>query len=121
MRKRVLVFCQGPKTAQEKRDTEVLIKQWNRELEPILQEEWELSNRLRRLNLRQLPGQKPTWRWNKSTGKLTREKSKRGIDWFRYYTKILIPRLLLFAQQYMIERPNTLVQEDKAPSYSHRF
>lgn len=57
--------CWTPETAAEKRDAETLIEQWNRDLELILREDWELQNGLRRMNLRQLPGKKPTWKWNR--------------------------------------------------------
>jgi len=48
-----------------------------------------------------------------------REGKKGGIDWWRYRIKILIPRLLPFAKEYEKERPNTVVQEDRAPSHKH--
>lgn len=73
------------------------------------------------MNLRQLPGKKPAWRWIRQTGKSSREKTKGGIDWFRYHTKILIPKLLPFAQNCMTERPQTMVQEHKAPAHSHQY
>ena len=75
-------YCQTPETALERRNSELLIIEWNRELEPILREDWELQNGLRRLNLRQLPRSKPTQQWNQKIGKLSRQKSKGGIDWF---------------------------------------
>lgn len=86
-----------------------------------MREEWELSNGVRRLNLRQLPGKQPQWRWNEKSGKLSRTKSKGGIDWYRYHMTILIPKLLPFAQECMVDRPNTIVQEDKAPAHSHHY
>lgn len=113
--------CWLPETAAERRDSEILIQQWNTELEPILRSQWELQTGIRRLNLRQLPGPKPTWRWNTRTGKLSRSKAKGGIDWYRYHIKVLIPKLLPFAQECMITRPSTIVQEDKAPSYAHQY
>lgn len=114
-------YCWRPETAQEKREAEIKIARLNEELEPIMKQQWELENGIRRLNLRQLPGKKPTWRWHQKTGKLSRSKSKGGIDWWRYQSKILIPRLIPFAKECILERPNTLVQEDKAPAHSHYF
>jgi transposase len=55
-------YCWRPETAQEKREADIQIARLNEELEPIMKEKWELENGIRRLNLRQLPGLKPTWR-----------------------------------------------------------
>jgi transposase len=113
--------CWLPETAAEKREADATIEQMNRELEPIFKESWELSTGVRRLNLRQLPGTKPVWRWNSQNGKLSRSKAKGGIDWYRYQTKILIPKLLPFAKECATKRPNTIVQEDKAPAHNHHI
>ncbi|EDN03647.1 predicted protein [Histoplasma mississippiense (nom. inval.)] len=87
-------------------------------MEPIKKAEWELQNGIRRLNLRQLPGPQPIWKWKKETGKLSRGKSN-GIDWYRYQVKILLPKLFPFANECEKERPNTIVQEDRAPAHDH--
>ena len=79
-----------------------------RRSEPLMRSEWEISNGMRRLHLRQLPGPKPQWKWDKGHGKLTRS-SKGGIDWYRYQTSILIPKLLPFAKECAKERPGTIV------------
>jgi hypothetical protein len=111
--------CWQPETAQEKKEAEKAIVKWNEELEPILQQEWELSTQMRRLNIRrQQPGKRPSWRWNSSTGKLIRN-SKGGVDWYRYQMHILLPKLLPFAQECLRTRPSTVVQEDRAPAHSH--
>ncbi|KAH6976882.1 hypothetical protein EDB80DRAFT_739016, partial [Ilyonectria destructans] len=104
--------CWTPETAAEKKAAT------DEELKPLIREEWELSNRLRRLHLRQLPGPKPMWRWNSNTGKLTRG-VKGGIDWYRYQTIILIPKMFPFAKECTKTRPQTVVQEDKAPAHNH--
>lgn len=75
--------CWSPETAKEKKEATAIIDKMNEELEPLMREEWELSNGMRRLHLRQLPGPKPQWKWDKSHGKLMRG-SKGGIDWYRY-------------------------------------
>ena len=112
--------CWLPETAAERRDSEALIKTSNADLEPKLRAEWELTSGVRRINLRgQTPGKKPEWRFTTRTGKLTRSKAKGGIDWYRYNTTILVPKLLLFAQACMVDWPNTVVQEDKAPAHAH--
>jgi transposase len=81
--------------------------------------EWELNSGFSRLGLRNKRGKKPQWAWNKKSGKLVRDDQKGGIDWWRYQSEILIPKLLPFAKACLIDRPETLVQEDKAPSHSH--
>jgi hypothetical protein len=60
-------------------------------------------------------GRKPEWRWNKTNGKLVRE-SKGGIDWYRYQTKIIVPKLIPFAKSLGLK---AIVQEDGAPSHAH--
>jgi hypothetical protein len=113
--------CWLPETAAERRNSEALIDTWNAELEPKLRAEWELTSGVRRINLRgQTPGKKPEWRFTAKTGKLTRNKAKGGIDWYRYNTTILVPKLLPFAQACIVDRPNTVVQEDKAPAHAHQ-
>lgn len=83
-----------------------------------MQEEWELQNSLRRLNLHNLPGKKPTWKWKKATGKLMRG-TRKGVDWWRYQAVILVPLMLPFAKECIKTRPDTVVQEDKAPANAH--
>jgi hypothetical protein len=91
----------------------------NEILELIMREEWELSTAMKRMGLRNKPGKAPQWRWNKDNGKLTRGNDKGGIDWWRYQSQVLLPKLLPFAKECMKERPGTIVQEDKAPSHAH--
>lgn len=113
--------CWGPETAADKRLAEKEIEELNKELEPLMKENWELSQAMKRLQLRQLPGRKPKWKWNQQTGKLSRSKGVRGIDWFRYQKEILQPKLLPFAKECEVSRPHTVVQEDKAPAHIHFF
>ena len=44
---------------------------------------------------------------------------KGGIDWWRYQQKIVLPKLLPFAQACAQER-ETIVQEDNAASHSQK-
>jgi hypothetical protein len=111
--------CWKPETVKEKEDAEAVLKELNRILEPAMKTQWELTSGVRRLGLRNKPGKKPIWKWNKTNGKLVREGKKGGIDWWRYQQTILVPKLLPFAKECMKERPNTVVQEDKAPSHNH--
>ena len=71
-----------------------------------------------RIGLRNKSGQKPTWKFTAKTGKLSRGKGG-GIDWWRYQKEILIPKLLPFAKRCKLDRPETIVQEDKAPAHAH--
>lgn len=110
--------CWTPETKKEKEAATAYIEQLNRELEPIMRSEWELETGMRRLDLRNKPGRQPQWAWNKKTGKLARGSSG-GIDWYRYQTTILLPKLIPFAKQCKAKRPRTVVQEDKAPAHAH--
>src|SRR4051794_39614596 len=49
------------------------LKIWNDNIEPELRINWELETGVRRLQLRPRVGRSPTWKWDKSHGKLTRE------------------------------------------------
>jgi hypothetical protein len=112
-------YCWQPETAQEKRIAEQEIEQLNCQIEQSLRDQWELETSMRRVNLRRQPaGKKPQWKFTKKTGKLSRG-GKGGIDWYRYQKLILLPKLLPFAKECAIERPGTLVQEDKAPAHNH--
>ena len=110
--------CWTPETKKEKEAATARINELNQELEPIMKAQWELENGMRRLDLRNKPGRQPRWVWNKKTGKVGRGRGS-GIDWYRYQTTILLPKLFPFAKQCMAERPGTVVQEDKAPAHDH--
>jgi hypothetical protein len=107
--------CWLPETKAEKAQAEKDLEEWNKELEPILRDEWELNTSMGRLGLVTKRGRKAQWRWNKKNGKLVRD-SKGGVDWYRYQTKVLLPKLIPFAKSC---GPNTLVQEDKAGAHAH--
>lgn len=110
--------CQTPETKKEKEDSITRIEELNKELEPLMKEQWELNTSMHRLGLRNKPGPQPEWKWNKKNGKVGRGKGS-GIDWYRYQSIILLPKLFPFAKDCMAERPGTVVQEDKAPSHDH--
>jgi hypothetical protein len=110
--------CWLPETKQEKEQAEKAIEKLNEELEPILYDKWELATRLGRLSLVTRSGRKPQWKWNKKNRKLG-HRGKGGIDWYRYQTKVLFPKLFPFAKECEKDRPSTIVQEDKAPSHAH--
>jgi hypothetical protein len=112
--------CWLPETAQEKKQAEKEIAEWNATLEPVLREEWELNTPMARMDLRGKKGPKPKWKFDKKHGKLVRD-GKGGIDWYRYQKEILHPKLFPFAKECEKERPSTIVQEDKAPSHNHFY
>jgi transposase len=112
--------CWIPETKQEKEQAAKKIDELNIELEPLMREKWELEKGMERLGLRAKPGKKPQWRWNEKNGKLARGKGS-GIDWWRYQSIIMRPKLIPFAKECMKERPSTLIQEDRAPAHSHHI
>ena len=113
-------YCWPPETPSERRQAAADVEELNEALEEEFRLEWEAITAISRLGLRTRPGKKPTWRWNARSGKLVR-KGTGGIDWYRYYTHILLPRLIPFAKRCQQQRPNTLVQEDNAPAHAHWF
>lgn len=113
--------CWSPETPRQKREADRIIEDMNKELEPVMKEQWEITNGVRRINInRQPPGRRPVWKWCRETGKLTRAgKGGKGIDWYRYQTEILIPKVIPFAKECLRDRPDTIVQEDNAPCHNH--
>jgi hypothetical protein len=110
--------CWLPETAKEKAESEKVLELLNGGLEAEYREEWELLNGLGRLGLENRRGRKPKWAWNAKNGKLVRRKGN-GVDWYRYQTKVLIPKLIPFAKECLKDRPQTVIQEDLAPSHAH--
>jgi hypothetical protein len=110
-----------PETAAERCAAESKLDALNAPHEPAARAEWELSSGLRRINLRRNSGGRtPVWKFNEKTGALVRRATGGGIDWCRYDKLILLDKLLPFAKKCQKERPNTIIQEDKAPSYVSR-
>lgn len=107
-----------PETVAEQKAAEKEIAKLNEELEPTMKARWEIENGMRRLALENLRGRKPKWRWTKENGKLTRRKGT-GVDWWRYQNQVLIPKLIPFAKECQLDYPDTIVQEDNAPSHAH--
>jgi transposase len=58
---------------------------------------------------------------NKANGAVVRNKGKGGINWWRYQTVILKLKLIPFTLKYIKDRPNTVVQEDKASTYISQY
>ena len=109
-----------PETRVERASAAQTISQLNAELEPVMRAEWELNTAMKRTGLRAKPGKKPVWRWIEKTGKLVRS-SRGGIDWWRYQTCVLLPKLIPFAKVREQDRPGTVVMEDKAPAHVHHY
>jgi transposase len=106
-----------PETKIERAAAQKEIDKLNEELEPILRQEWELNTHMSRLDLENKRGRKPKWKWDKQHGKLTRTDGT-GIDWWRYCTKVVLPKLIPFAQKCERDRPGTIIQEDGASPHN---
>ena len=119
--KKGLCHIWKPETAAEKRACQADLDRMNALLEPEAKEAWELETGMRRMGLRNPPGQKPKWKFTAETGKITISGKKGGITWYRYQKQVLIPKLLKFAQACKLERPDTMVMEDKAPAHASKF
>ena len=108
------------KTAAEKRECEVELAAMNQRLEPQCKKEWELETGLRRMGLRNLDGKKSKWKFTAVTEKIIISGNKGEITWYRHQKKVLIPKLLKFAEECKKERLDTMVIEDKAPAYAFK-
>ena len=51
-------------------------------------------------------------------GAFQRNGKKGDIDWYHYLTTILLLILIPFSIEYQIDRLDTIIQEDKAPSHT---
>lgn len=110
-----------PETNQENKAAQKEIDRLNALREATAKETWELNTAMSRIGLRNLRGRKPTWKWNETNGLMVRNpKSKGGIDWWRYGQHILLPKLLPFALRCKKSIPDTIVQEDNAPSHASK-
>jgi len=107
-----------PRNRTRKKEAEKVIDEINTSLEPVLREEWELNVGIARMGLRNQSGPKPKWKWDSKHGKLVRGAGN-GIDWWRYQYCVLLPKLFPFVKECQKDRPDTIVQEDKAPAHAH--
>ena len=109
-------------TAKQKQEATRQIAILNAQIEPAARASWELETGMERLQLRgNRIGRKPAWKFDKAHGAYVRSSRKGGIDWWRYQQEILIPKLIPFAQAYRQARPDTMVQEDKAPAHNSKY
>ena len=110
-----------PQTKKELDESKSIIKIWNEALEPEAYKAWkekqDTKRSLHELRYgRRMGGAPAKWKFTASHGAFTRSDGG-GVDWWRYLTNILIPKLLPFAQSLTCLNPDTTVQEDKATSY----
>jgi transposase len=117
--------CWESETKAEKAEAKIKLDQMNQVIERVEKENWEMTNGMRRLSTRNLPGKKPQWKWDEEHGKMVRKEGKGGIDWWRYQNVILLPKLIPFAEQCNQRRKeaglsNMIVQEDKAPAHASK-
>jgi transposase len=109
-------------TAAQKKAAQAELDAKNAAIEAENREIWELETAMRRINItRNQGGRRPAWRHTKETGAYIRHKGKGGIDWYRYQKEVLVPKLIPFAKECMINRLDTLVQEDNAPSHACKY
>jgi len=109
-----------PETKQEKEQAKKEIEKLNAEMEPTICEEWELATAMSRAGLRNKRGKKPVWKWDKKHGKLVRGEGG-GIDWWRYCSKVVIPKLIPFWKECEKDRPGMIIQEDGAAPHSWEY
>jgi hypothetical protein len=83
---------------------------------------WNAANGMRRINLRrQVLGPIPQFKHIEEWGAYVRKSKGGGIDWYRYQEVILKPLLLPFAKECMVDRLDTLVQEDGAGAHASHY
>ena len=109
------------KTVAEKRECELDLAKINAALKSKCKARWELKTGMRRMGLKILDEKKPKWTFTVAIGKIIITGKKGGITWYRYQKKVLIPKLLPFAQRCKLERPNTEVIKDKTPAYAFKY
>ena len=106
-------------TTKEKKASKADLEARNALTEAAHKATWELETGMRRMGLRNKPGKKPQWRYNKKTGAAVRD-GKGGIDWYRYQEVILKPKLIPWAKKHGLAHAGTIVQEDGAPAHASK-
>lgn len=106
----------------EGKEAEKTLNGWNTAIELEIKAEWEKQQEKRREAYllrygRRMGGRPAQWRFTVDKGAFIRTTGS-GIDWWRYLTCILIPLLIPFGQALTALNPDTLIQEDKAPSHT---
>ncbi|KJZ76058.1 hypothetical protein HIM_04514 [Hirsutella minnesotensis 3608] len=111
-------YVWGEETASQTKAYAAEVLKWNKENEARLKQEWEITNDMRRINLRRKPpGKKPEWKFTKANGRWER-KTKGGIDSLRYKHEVLLPLFFPFLES--LPGDDWLAQEDNAASHAQR-
>jgi hypothetical protein len=109
-----------PETAQEEKIADEVLEEINKRNEPLCRACWEVAQALLDLQrVRPRRGWPPQWCFTKKWGKVVWEGKREGIDWWLYLTKVLIPKLFPFVERCKENRPDTVVQEDRAAPHAH--
>jgi hypothetical protein len=119
---------QGPfhiwdkETLAEKKACEADLKARNKARHNKDKEEWEIAQLIHRLHAtRAQPGPKAKWKHTEETRAYVLNEGRGGVNWYRYQEVVLKLLLLPFAKECQKDRPETVVQEDNAPSHSLRY
>jgi hypothetical protein len=62
---------------------------------------------------------RPEFKHTEATRLMVVKKGRGGINWYRYQERILKAKLLPFAKDCQIDRPDTRVQKDHTHAYAH--
>ena len=83
-----------------KKKYKAMIKEYNDEHMEYYKALWEINTGIERFRIgNKVPGKKPEFKHNKSTGAQVRD-GKGGVDWMRYREEILKPLFLLFLKKF---------------------
>jgi hypothetical protein len=120
MTRRVYIISGRPETAAKKKASILDLAARNKARYDKDHTKW-LATQIDQIRITRsgVPGPKPKFRHDKSTGAYVRKEGKGGIDWYRYQEKILKPLLLPFAKKLEKKIGWVRVQEDGAPAHSH--
>ena len=116
-------YIQEDKTLVEKKYVIAELKRMNTSREDNDRAAQELKQQLKRevyfgRYSRRISRVPTKWKYTAKTRAYVREKGKGGIDQWRYQQVILIPLLIPFSVECMVDRPDTIIQEDNAPSHA---
>jgi hypothetical protein len=112
-------------TAQEKRARKEDLDARNALREPEDRKKWEEKQAEKMAAYIQKYGRRPggkraVWKHCEKTGAYEVRNGRGGINWYRYQEVILKKKLLPFAKECQVTRPNTVVQEDGALAHAHK-
>ncbi len=109
-------------TAAEKKEAIEFIQKQNEEHEAKHKAKWELNTAIARIGIQRNRGsRKLVWKHTTKNRAMTQSGQKGGIDQWRYQKHILKAKLIPFAKKMKLLQPDTIVQEDKAPTYASKW